>query len=358
MPNIRCSFTGCAYETGEVGDLIAVELLKIHGPTHFAAPVVPTTGAARQKAPKIDRPKISCGSSEETWNTFSTRWTMFKRGTNLTADEVVQQLFQCCDDHLGDIILRCNPAAVEGDEATLFAVIKSLAVVPVARVVRRTDLIALKQDHGEGTRTFLARVRGKAMTCGYTKPCGVGTCTAVTDFTEIIVKDILIGGLVDEDIKKDVLGWSEVDAKSVEETVSFIEAKEMARDALNKPSASAAALSSYKASNKRPKEKEKINCSECSAEVEKFVWNQRQARMIEVSQCLNCWKKAHPRDKRKPKGRDEQKQDADETSALLVGGIEAAEPAEPVRGLMKKYTLYGTNKQIHGEYLDTCLLNQ
>ena len=191
------------------------------------------------------------------------------------------------------------------------------------------------------------------MTCAYTKPCGVGTCTAVTDFTEIIVKDILIGGLVDEDIRKDILGWAEVDAKSVEETVSFIEAKEMARDAMNKPPASAAALSSYKANNKKAKEKEKIKCSECSAEIDKLVWNQRQARMIEVSQCLNCWKKAHPRDRGKPKGRDDRKQDADETSALLIGGIEAAETPKPVCGVMRKYTLYGTNKQTHGEYLDT-----
>ena len=38
----------------------------------------------------------------------------------------------------------------------------------------------------------------------------------MTDFTEIIVKYILIAGLVDEDIKKDILGWYEVDTKSVE----------------------------------------------------------------------------------------------------------------------------------------------
>ena len=126
---------------------------------------------------------------------------MFKRSNNLSPEEVVEQLFHCCDEHLGDAILRCNPAAVEGDETILFAVIKSLAVVPIDRVVRRTDLLALKKDHGEATRTFLSRIRGKAATCGYTKPCGVGTCTAVTDFTEIIVKDILIAGLVDEDIK-------------------------------------------------------------------------------------------------------------------------------------------------------------
>ena len=198
MPSIPCSFTGCTYATGDVGEALAVELIKIHGRSHAEVP-------AKQRAPKIEGPKISCGSSMETWNTFSTRWTMFKRGTNLTPDEVVHQLFQCCDEHLGDVILRCNPAAVEGDELTLLAVIKSLAVVPVARVVRRTDLLALKQDHGEATRTFLSRIRGKATTCTYTKPCGICTCTEGTDFIEVIAKDILIARLVLKKSKRELL---------------------------------------------------------------------------------------------------------------------------------------------------------
>ena len=160
MPVVDCSFPGCTYQTGDVGEGLATELIKIHGRSHNTATTTnqPEEGPAKQRAPKITRPKISCGSSEETWNTFSTRWTMFKRGTSLNPDEVVHQLFQCCDEHLGDAILRCNPAAVEEDEAVLFAVIKSLAVVPVARVVRRTDLLALKQDHGEATRTSLSSI--------------------------------------------------------------------------------------------------------------------------------------------------------------------------------------------------------
>ena len=89
---------------------------------------------------------------------------MFKRGTTLTADETAQQLFQCCDE-LGNAILRTDPGITQRDEATLLAVIKALAVIPVARVVRRTDLLAMKQDHGEATRNYLARIKVKALTC-------------------------------------------------------------------------------------------------------------------------------------------------------------------------------------------------
>ena len=108
MVNQPCSYPGCTYQTGEIADInLLIEVLKIHAVSHSA------NGqggrAARQKAPKIERPKISSGSSEETWNSFLARWSMFKRGTTLTADETAQQLFQCCDEHLGNAILRTDP---------------------------------------------------------------------------------------------------------------------------------------------------------------------------------------------------------------------------------------------------------
>ena len=58
-------------------------------------------------------------------------------------------------------------------------------------------------------------------------------CQVETDFTETIVKDVLINGLNDEEINKEILGWVDVDTKTVEEALSFIEGKEMARHAMN-----------------------------------------------------------------------------------------------------------------------------
>ena len=114
MPNLPCSYPECTYETGEIADKdILLELLKIHGASHIAVPTAPPPPATKQKAPKIERPKISYGSSEETWNTIIAHWSMFKRGTQLTPDETMQQLFQCCDDDLGNAILRSQPDVVK-----------------------------------------------------------------------------------------------------------------------------------------------------------------------------------------------------------------------------------------------------
>ena len=59
----------------------------------------------------------------------------------------------------------------------------------------------------------------------------------------------MVTGLAIEDIRKEVLGWGSLDEKDVNETIGFIEAKEMARDAMTQPAVTAS-VSSYKSSSK------------------------------------------------------------------------------------------------------------
>ena len=47
-----------------------------------------------------------------------------------------------------------------------------------------------------------------------------------------ILKDVIVTGLSDPEIKKDLLGWHGLDDKSISDTVTFVESKEMARNAL------------------------------------------------------------------------------------------------------------------------------
>ena len=241
----------------------------------------------------------------------------------MTPAEVVQQLFQCCDDDLGNAVLKTSPAAVEGTEDVLLAAIKQLAVVPVAISVRRTDFLSTHQDPGQSVRDFYADLKGKSETCPYSKKCSLTACTQVNDFTDIIVKDVLVAGLVDEDIKKDVLGWSELDTKDVNETVAFIESKEMARDALKQNKPINAALSQYKKSKTlsatAPPATSKGSCKTCKVDIDKLVWSKRQKKFVETSMCLPCWQKANPRRVKNSRPATDVKDD--ETAALLVGAL-------------------------------------
>ena len=130
MPAIACPVATCNYTTDDVDAATAVALLTLHNHDHVAAPAATNN---KQRAPKLNRPRITTRFNDETWNAFTTRWAIFKRGTTLTADERVQHLFQCCEKELGNAILKGHPNAVSGSEEDLLSVVKKLAVIPVAK---------------------------------------------------------------------------------------------------------------------------------------------------------------------------------------------------------------------------------
>ena len=125
----------------------------------------------------------------------------------------------------------------------------------------------------------------------------------------------MVTGLADGDIRKEVLGWGNLDEKDVNETIGFIEGKEMARDAMSKPAVTAS-IFSYKSLKKTTqKPSGKITCSICNKSTDKFVWSNKNKRYIECSACKQCWIKS------RKKVYQSHQNYADESNALLVGGL-------------------------------------
>merc|ERR1712237_265090 len=170
----------------------------------------------------------------ESWNSFKVLWGLYKTGASLSNEEYGLQLIYCCDEELLEQLIRADPNLVDKPENEQLASIRKLAVVPVAMGVRRSELLNMTQDVGELARSYLAKVQGKAATCEFKTRCTEGCCSARTnyvDFTDMIVKYVLVNGLADAEIRREVLGWKSLDESSLPDTVAFIEQKEMARDA-------------------------------------------------------------------------------------------------------------------------------
>ena len=112
--------------------------------------------------------------------------------------------------------------------------IRKLAVVPVAMGIRWSEMLNMSQDVGELSRAFLAKVQGKAATCEFRTKCTEECCREgekSVDFTDTIVKYVLVNSLANAEIRREVLGWKLLDESSLSDAVAFIEQKEMARDA-------------------------------------------------------------------------------------------------------------------------------
>ena len=118
-------------------------------------------------------------------------------------------------------------------------------------MVARVQLQQMRQDREEAVRAFAARLRGQASVCNFQVEC---KCAAEVDYSNVMIRDALIRGLEDEEIRLDILGQSAKDL-TLEETLSFAEAKESGKRSAGRlntgnTSMTAASTSSYRRSER------------------------------------------------------------------------------------------------------------
>ena len=186
------------------------------------------------------------GISLEKWNMFERRWNVFKSGLNINDSVAAPHLFQCSDGDLGDALLKVD-ANITTQPLNLFlATIKALDAIPMATGVLRAELLDMKQKRDKPYRSFSSRVCGKAETCAFltVSRCVCGLSNSV-DYTDQIIRDVLISGIYDTDICRDILGIDGITDRPVNDVISLVEKREMTRDA-NSVSASMFSFSSYK----------------------------------------------------------------------------------------------------------------
>ena len=111
------------------------------------------------------------------------------------------------------------------------APMKALAEVHVAASVFCSELLDIKQSRGDLFAPLL-HDRGKAETCAFStvSNCSCGLQNAV-DYTDQIVRDLLIAGVYDSDIRREAMGLDGITSKLINEVIHLIEKKEMTRDA-------------------------------------------------------------------------------------------------------------------------------
>ena len=285
---LKCTFPECTFETEDHTDAsVAVCLLTNHTQYHQQQlqqlqpqqqqqqPVVPPSTRDQElsrRGPKLTRPTVKSGITNEEWNAFSRRWTHYRAGCNISDNDATTQLLECASEELCDMLLRAHPDFASKPIDAALKVMKSLAVVPVALGVLRSELLAIHQDADEPFRKFAARVQGKAEVCEfvtqYSGKCG--QCEAeysgTTYYVDEMIRDVLLDGIADIDIRREALSVEGMQTKSVNEIIAFVESRETARNANQHSNVSAI-------SNSRWRGKPRIECG-------KRIANQYRWRLL------------------------------------------------------------------------------
>jgi hypothetical protein len=160
---------------------------------------------------------------------FTRKWDQYVRASNeKDGNKLKDQLTNCPDDTLRSAVYKALGDRIDTISVTdLLKEIEVLAVVRQSNNVNTLAMISANQERDEPVRQFAPRLRGLAAVCDLSVACTYGLKVSEVDKW---VRMSLIGGLNDEDTKQEVL--SKVDEMPLDETITFVEARETGKTAL------------------------------------------------------------------------------------------------------------------------------
>ena len=83
----------------------------------------------------------------------------------------------------------------------------------------RKNLHELKQQHGEPIRKFAGRVRSLAVIAEYEVEC---QCKKMVQYSDLVIKDQVIAGISNVEIKEAVLSHADVNAWTLDKLVVYV----------------------------------------------------------------------------------------------------------------------------------------
>ena len=217
MVQIQCPIEGCAYQTPDHSDTIVAALLSAHATSHSRPATAPSGFSVKP-------PTIQAGGTTEDWNYFTARWNEYVTATNIGGTTQAIQLLECCEEGLRKELTRSNGGSLANKTVQdIMNAIKNLAIREENIMLSRVQLYNMKQDHGETAREFGTRIQTKARSCKYQTDCK--NCHDSVDFTDNILRDVLVKGLCDQDIQAAVLGNENQDL-TLDQTFKLVETVE------------------------------------------------------------------------------------------------------------------------------------
>ena len=86
--------------------------------------------------------------------------------------------------------------------------LEKLAVIPAAKGITRAELMRMSQGNDEPIRTFAVKVQGKAQICGFQMESKC-PCNLTIAYTQV-VKDVILAGIADNEIRMGVLDVEDI----------------------------------------------------------------------------------------------------------------------------------------------------
>ena len=300
---LKCQAPGCAYQTPAQTPTweAMLTLLQLHDKNAHPVAVAAPADPAAPRLERLPRPVFSLNMSEAAWQFKVIEWNSYIGQTVCSPDRQLMQLRAACDEELRQRVYDTGDYGGLNTVATFLARMKELAVVKIHESVHLMNLYQMAQDSDEAIRAFVARVTGTADMCGMTLTCPREGCGTNVSYRDEVVKQVVIHGMRNMEIKQRVLSRSGTgELKTLAELVTYISAEESAMSEtlrLSAPDSDISRIrqSSYK-SNKSQSSPASPKCKFCGGarHTQANTAEDRQ-RLCKAfgKKCTNCQKLNH-----------------------------------------------------------------
>ena len=188
----------------------------------------------------------------------------------------------------------------------------------------------MKQDHGETILAFASRALGKARNCKLTVRCPHET---YVDYSEEMVKQVVLAGMYDDEIKRKVLSTAGIDDKSLNDTIAIIETEEMASRSMTGLTMPAQVGSTNFKKQILPNDSRlqlKGKCETCGSDFPKHRVKKvsgKEDTLFTDRFCKSCWQKR--RESKRRTQRNEASSSAKCEEFPYLAAVEMGEKASP-----------------------------
>ena len=109
------------------------------------------------------------------------------------------------------------------NEARILVAVKEVAVALIPISMLRTEVMGARQQHLEQFKAFVSRIHKLSIDCHFVMSCAQAVGDAMTcnqpdcngrEYTDEIVKNVMLNGIYDSEIRQQVLAETDVHRKS------------------------------------------------------------------------------------------------------------------------------------------------
>ena len=227
---ISCSVPGCTFTTpaGAPNWEVMSALLNTHAQSvHAAGGGHSSEGSSAPRLEKLPRPSFQLDMSQAEWAFKHSQWRAYISQTQVSEEIKVQQLRAACEDDLLRRVYDAGDLATLDTEAKLVEQIKKISVRVVHKTRHLQNMWAMTQSPEESIRAFVSRLVGTAELCDMFVTCSKSGCTQRTSYRDEVVKQALLRGMHNGDIRTRVLSRTQnEELKTLVEIVDYIAAEE------------------------------------------------------------------------------------------------------------------------------------